>query len=355
MKKTITIGIVLICAAIYYCSNNPDIIERYTDFREKKPFIGSDKTGFGWLYGMCYLSQYRISFNYSVNPAKNTLDKNINLYLFSDSYLYYPTRQEHFYGTDTLIKIKWWEPETYRSISSLNKKRKNILVIEMTERYVRDICTDYHGIINMLIIDSLHQQIRQKDILKQPVSLSSFMEKHLFNPRINTNLELNLFDYKIFRPFKELKADFNFYFFNRVNNDVFVDTANKFLYYMPTVTGNQNMNSFYPIGSVEISSICSNLNKVYDYYKSNGFEEVYLAIIPNPVTIINPTLGNHNNLINRLCSIDSLRIKVFDIRNVFLKYPQKYYSRSDSHWNSEGLQTWLDEFNKILENKSAGK
>jgi hypothetical protein len=176
-----------------------------------------------------------------------------------------------------------------------------------------------------------------------------FLNKYFFNPNINSNLELNLFDYKLFRPFKELKAEFNFKCFNRTVPDVYVDKTNKFLYYSPTLSGEQKMNSFYPLDSNELSVICSTLNKVYDYYKANGCDDIYLAIIPNPVTMINPGIGSYNNIIPKLYSVDTLRMKMFDIYSVFAANPKKYYSRSDTHWNSEGLQTWLDNFNIVLE------
>jgi hypothetical protein len=327
-------------------------MDAYTDFRAKKPFIGSDKSGLGWLYTMCYLPEYRIPYYFTTHPAKKTAKKAIDLYLFSDSYLFFPAKQVHFYGLDTLIKIKWWDVSKYRKIRSLNSKKHNLLVIEMTERYVRDICTNYYGMINLLIIDtSFHEKLMKKNT-SMPFTFSMYLEKHFFNPNINSNLELNLFDYRPFRPMKELKAKFNFKIFKRLNNDVFVDTAYKFLYYMPTVQGEQKMNSFYPLDSTELPIICSTLNKVYDYYKMKGFEEVYFAIIPNPVTMVNPRIGNYNNLIPKLYSIDSLRMKIFDIYSIYAKCPQKYYSRNDTHWSSQGLQTWLDGFNKILEKVS---
>jgi len=352
MRKVISIAIILTLTAVYYCSNNPDIISAYTDFREKKPFIGSDKTGYGGLYGMCYLPEYRIPFSYSIKAAQPSSEKNIDLYVFCDSYLYYSTKESHFYGIDSLIKIKWWEIPTYRQISSLNKNKHNVLVIEMTERYVRDICTDYYGITNLLKIDSTYNSKLKEETVQDTFSFSDFLEKHFFNPNINSNLEMNLFDYPLFRSVKEFKAEFNYKVFNRVNNDVFVDTANKFLFYKPTLSGDQKMNSFYPLYSNELPLICQTLNKVYDYYKSKGFDEIYLALIPNPVTMVNPSLGTYNRLIPKINEMDSLRIQIFDIYSVFATEPAKYYSTNDTHWNSAGLQSWLDRMNELLKNIS---
>ena len=112
------------------------------------------------------------------------------------------------------------------------------------------------------------------------------------------------------------------------------------------------MNAFFPLDSTELTIMCSTLNKVYDYYKGKGFEEVYLSIIPNPVTMVNPHIGKYNNLIPKLYAVDSLRMKIFNMYAIYTTCPQKYYSRSDTHWSSVGYQAWLDEFNKILEKTS---
>ena len=83
-----------------------------------------------------------------------------------------------------------------------------------------------------------------------------------------------------------------------------------------------------------------------------GFDEIYLAIIPNPVTIINPTLSNYNELIPTIHKVDTLRMKILDIYSIFKQNPSAYYAKSDSHWNSAGLQLWLDGFNKRLKDIS---
>jgi len=327
-------------------------MDTWYSFRVKKPFIRSDRSTYGGLYTTCYLPEYRIPFSYTIRPAEKSATKNINLYVFCDSYLYYSTQQSYFYGVDTFVKIRWWVEDSYKKIRFLNKDKHNILVLEMTERFVRDICTNDHGITSLLRIDtSLHDQKTIKTA-GEPNSFDLFLQKHLFNPNLNSNLELNLFDYGLFRPLKELKAQFNYKIFNRVNKDVFVDTAKNFLYYMPTVQEMQKMNAFYPLDSTELPLICRTLNNVYDYYKMRDFEEVYFAVIPNPVTMVNPHLARYNNLIPSLYAVDSLRMKMFDIYSVFAHSPQNYYSRNDTHWNSQGLQTWLDNFNKILKETS---
>jgi hypothetical protein len=274
--------------------------------------------------------------------------KDINLYLFCDSYLYYRVNPKHFSCTDKLYKMKWFETETFLSQEALDTSKKNVLVFEMTERYVRSLLDSYEGATHMLKFEKkLDGNVNHQEIADSKSLIDKFQEPFI-NPNINSNLELNLFDYKLFRPLKELKANMNFYIFNRVYDGVFVDTAKQQLYYKPTVDGEQKMNAFFPLDSLEFNTLCLNINKLYDFYHAKGFGEIYLAIIPNPVTIINPTLGEYNNLIPRINANDSLRMKIFDMYGIFKQEPSLYYSKSDSHWNSIGLQRWLDEFNKKL-------
>jgi hypothetical protein len=348
MKKVFSIIIIVVCIVIYYSSNNAYIMEKYTEYRTNRKYLGSDKVGYGGLYGMCYLTDFRVPFKYNPTVRKDSLLKNIDLYIFSDSYLYYAVNKENFVNINQFNKIKYWELGTYMKIKSLDTSKINILVIEMTERYVRSICTNFDGIQNMLLFDTNYTgNVYYCNDSKTNLDADN-TSNHWFNPNINSNLELNLFDYGIFRPFKELKAELNYYVFKRKPNDVFVDTAKRFLYYQPTVEGEQNMNSFYPVDSNELKTICSNINKVYTYYKSNGFDQVYLSIIPNPVTMINPTLKEYNRMIPLINDVDTLKMPIINVYNLFKTGPERYYSRSDSHWSNEGLQKWLDHFNEIL-------
>ncbi|MCF8254641.1 MAG: hypothetical protein K9I36_07555 [Bacteroidia bacterium] len=348
MRKLISFSIIVICCGIYYASNSAKITEKYTDFRERGMLLGSDKIGYGGLYGMCYLSDYRQPFFYDIKESDDTLVKNINLYLFCDSYLYYRVTPKHFSYNDKLYKMKWFETETFLSQESLDTTKKNVLVFEMTERYVRSLLDSYEGATNMLKFEKeQNENLKQQENTNSKSLIDKFQEPFI-NPNINSNLELNLFDYKLFRPLKELKANLNFHIFNRVYDGVFVDTAKQQLYYKPTVEGEQKMNAFYPLDSGEISTLIDNINKLNDFYHSKGFDEIYLAIIPNPVTMINPSLGHYNNLIPLLNSNDSLRMNLIDSYSLFKQNPTLFYSKSDSHWNSIGLQRWLDEFNRKL-------
>ena len=150
MKKASARFVILLCLVVYYCSNNPDIIGKYTAFRENRLYLGSDKAGYGELYGMCYLPEFRIPFGYKLKDAPATTKQNINLFMFSDSYLYYHVSASNFSNVDQLYKIHWFESNTYVDLSFVDPTKKTVLVIEMAERYVRTLWWNVYEVRNLL-------------------------------------------------------------------------------------------------------------------------------------------------------------------------------------------------------------
>jgi hypothetical protein len=108
------------------------------------------------------------------------------------------------------------------------------------------------------------------------------------------------------------------------------------------------MNSFYSIDSSEINNITNTLNRAFEYYHQNGFEEIYFSIIPNPVSIVNPSLGQYNNLIPLLMQGDHLKCIKIDAYSLFHDKPKSYYLNSDTHWNNNGLNKWVKTLNDLL-------
>ncbi|MBK9320363.1 MAG: hypothetical protein IPM91_17220 [Bacteroidetes bacterium] len=100
--------------------------------------------------------------------------------------------------------------------------------------------------------------------------------------------------------------------------------------------------------SSEFQRIVNTLNKTREHYKNHGFDEVYFSFVPNPVSVVNPGMGAYNQLMPLLSNVDSSLFKKIDVYTLFKSNPKKYYAPNDTHWNSRGLQTWLDETNTEL-------
>ena len=91
-----------------------------------------------------------------------------------------------------------------------------------------------------------------------------------------------------------------------------------------------------------------NINKTKTKYLQAGFDDVYLSIIPNKVSILSPELGNYNHLIERIQKDERLETPIIDTYSIFKKSPQKYYLKSDTHWTCDGREVWLQKVNIIL-------
>src|ERR1019366_8307496 len=98
----------------------------------------------------------------------------------------------------------------------------------------------------------------------------------------------------------------------------------------------------------EITHLVDNFNIIYDHYLANGFKEVYLSIIPNSATIVQPE--GYNNLIPFIQNNPHLRMKIIDAYTSFKQSAKLLYLPGDTHWNNAGKQIWVNMVNEKLIN-----
>ncbi len=151
-------------------------------------------------------------------------------------------------------------------------------------------------------------------------------------------------------PLKEFKADTYYALFGRAGKGAYVSDDKKYLLYDLTIDTIYKQSSFKPIEKEELDGIISTLNNIYDLYRSKGFDEVYIAIIPNPVSILYPNYHGlvYNNLTTLVQSNKALKCKVIDANMPFKQTRQQIYCTSDSHWNFNGEKIWLSVVNNAL-------
>jgi hypothetical protein len=271
-----------------------------------------------------------------------------NLYIVGDSY----TRQLDkapfaFSATASVRFIDRRVGGYYHLDTSL----RNILILEVTEREIRSYLADLQ-LLNKLVDSpmapsSLHAEM----LLRQPsCSMAGLFPlagiSWLFNKYINQNLQCNLFNYNIIVPMFESKAALNYYLFNRADGGVVIAKNRDFLLLKETVTSDGPASSYSPVSNEDIDRIVQNLNQIYVHFRSRGFNEVYLSLIPNPATILQPE--GYNQLIPRVQNNKLLAMQVLDIYSVFRTAQQVYYLRGDTHWNMDGKQRWVDLVNETI-------
>jgi len=271
-----------------------------------------------------------------------------NLYLLGDSYIW-GLNKSNFDALTDFHSIDFYGINSFH----LDTANKNALIIEISERFIRE--TMDHNQVIACFYDSLKGKDSENGSnntrsapSKDHTILDYFSSITLFNKYINQNLEFNLFTYNFMLPLFETKAAINYYLFGRASGDAIISDDGNFLFLKETAVDYGPKSSFSKITGKEISNIIHHLNAMNNYYKSSGFSKVYLSVIPNPITIMQPE--GYNNLIPLIQNDPHLSMSVIDIYSIFKNNQDIYYLPGDTHWNNKGKQLWIDLVNKTLRN-----
>lgn len=348
-KKVLSYIFIIFGLVALYMSTSRRAMQFVVDHRDHDKWWGAYQMKNGDLVSLSYLDFVK-RFNPPPDrtplkkPAYNG-QKNIALYLHGDSYTYH-LPDSAFAGVADYHLIDRNHGLNYH----LDPTKRNILVLEVSERYLRA----YYGGLQIFdeLCDSL---IKKKSIaanyLHQPYLASvipGFEINDLFNKYINQNLQANLFNYNFIFPIFEYKAALNYYIFNRASGDVVISKDKNFLFLKETVSLTDPGSSYVPITPADIDWMVDKLNKIYDHYKENGFDEIYFSVIPNSATIVQPE--GYNGLIPAIQSDPRLRMKIIDAYTAFKNSGELLYQPGDTHWNTKGRQLWVDLVNEKLAN-----
>ena len=360
MRKIIGALIFMLSLVILLASMNQTLInklkqDRYFDHLNTpgtnksswyyRLLVRSDRWRYGDLYGLCYLPDYKFKLEPFKKYPKNFRKKASNkiLYIVGDSYLADKTLSGAFPQFDDVIFLDRRFP--FGPIV-LDSTKQNYLVLETSERNLINFNFDKTFEAKWTTMDL---KARANFNILTPARSPAFylpktfwerLNNTLFNKNLSRNLELLLFDDKIFTPLKELKASINYKLFNRVDKDVAISTDKTRLLMNLTVDTASRLSGFRIIPEKEIDTIVSNLSTACNYYQSIGFKKVVLSIIPNPVSVYDEKRMRYNRLIQRVEQAN--RFTLLDIYNTFKSSNDNLYYRSDTHWNPKGFDLWVD-------------
>ncbi len=350
MKKVFAYLILIIFTAVFFISASNSVMIKLAPFRyDWESPLGADNYINGDLYGFSYLPMFAVRKPKVILPPLLSQErKHIDFFCVCDSYIWsFKLRDSALYGVNKYYQVRWAHEGAL--VQNIDTTKTNVLLIEITERLVLKYLTDTSEIYSKLIIENFPHE---RGVIKPNETLLERVDRILANPLLERNLEFNLYDYRIFTPLKELKAQINYTLFERVNSDVVVSSDKKYLFYAPTVDTSSDISSFRYVSDEKILYTVNSLNTILDYYLKCGFDYVYLSIIPNPVSILDSKRMNYNNLITRIQNHPKLNIKYIDAYHLLTQEPQKVYEKSDSHWNGYGLNLWLNELNILLKSIS---
>ena len=272
-----------------------------------------------------------------------TKQKNTDLYILHDSYLANQLKKENFIGVDTLVMSDFrGEGVQFK----LNKNKKNILIIECSERTIEWRTSD-----TALAFSKLYNEKPTSKSSEKATEKNKLFVDYLFNPMIDRNIEFNLFDYEIFKPLKEIKAEINYNLFDKIPADIAISSDKKYLFLTETVDPKSSVSSFSLLMDSNIVKIVNNMNTLYRHYKKLGFTAVYFSFIPNPTTILDINRNSrwsYNYKIGRIKDNKNLLPQCIDVVTVFNNSKKQIYRKDDSHWNRYGIQLWVNEVNAKL-------
>jgi len=353
-KKVLSYIFILSGLAVLVLSTSRTAMQYIAEARDNEKWWGAYPCKHGDLVSLSYLDFVKkftpLQEPFSIKPPSYSGPKNNAIYLNGDSYAWH-LKDSAFAGACYFEHLGRLRTNYYH----LDTPKRNILLIEIAEREVRE----YFSSLRML--NELYDSVKMKKevsatlpgaILYAGTKYASFVPdfhfKDIFNKNINQNLQCNLFNYNFIIPMFEYKAALNYYLFNRASGDVEISDDRSFLFLKETVSFTDVSSSYLPISAEEVNRLVNNFNTIYDRYKAEGFRDVYLAIIPNPATIMQP--ARYNNLIPLIQTDKRLRMKIIDAYTAFKNSPKLLYQPGDTHWNNAGRQLWLDLVNKKLLN-----
>lgn len=311
-----------------------------------KEQVVEDGYQYGDLYKLSNLPEFRDPRRQCTGyaaPARPQSAKKVHLYIIGDSFTEKGRVEKKDFPVDKYTWVKWSDILHIK----LDTTEQNILLIESVERHFRQKFAS--SALKVLVPDTA--------TFVQDGAPTKFMyrlDEAFKGSHTADRLDGFLFQNDFVLRMKELKADFNHRFFNRVGTGVtLVNDDRDIVYYMDTDTPNST-SAFTPVRATEVDSIVTNLNASRDFADSLGFDNVILSIIPNKVSVLSPDYGEYNNVIEKVYTHPGLAIPYVDVLADFRRMGRSAYLKGDSHWTCEGQTLWLNKINVLINQLVAG-
>lgn len=311
--------------------------------------ITKDDYRYGDLYRLSNLAQFRVQIekcgSTEIEKAPNT-----SLILLGDSFTEKGRIDSNNFKAESFQRF--FVADT--SFVKLDKTKKNILIIETVERHFRERFARPYK--NLQLIDN--QIIKKNSTHTNPILVEKswsevvyrFVQDALaYEVQYNTERhETLLFSSDFFLTFREWKAWLNWKLFGRIDEKVILSKDGQHILYYLDAQPSGITSCFDKISEAEIKALVQNVNETNNYYKSLGFDEAYLSIIPNKTSILASDLGKYNHLIERIQQSSILEMPYLDVYKPIKSSKTLLYDIGDTHWNCKGKQIWIDEVNHKL-------
>lgn len=293
-----------------------------------------DDYRYGDLYRVSALPQFKtpVVSCPSANLASDTATT--DLYLIGDSFSEAERIGRSDFPVDQYRRIKWEFPQQAR----LNPAHRNVLLIETVERHLRD---------------HFAQPIRELSVVAGtgrtalvPWYQRTYQDLH--RKDVEERLESLLFSQDWAFWFKELKASITLNWFNRVSTGASLSRDKRHIFLNTDTDSTKRQSSFARLTDQQVGALVDSINATADRYKRLGFTDVYLAVIPNKASILEPSRAPYNHLIERVQQHPALRVPTVDVYTPYTHARQPVYQTGDTHWTCYGRDLWLNEVRRVM-------
>lgn len=323
----------LIFLAIWIIVLSPELSSKMT---------ARDPYRYGDLYRLSNLSKFkdpRKECGEYKKPVVPLNSRKVHLYIVGDSFTEKQRVSKKDFAVDEYTYVHWSEILHVKPDTS----EINILLLESVERHFRE----------KFIKTSIQNLVPDSATFVTNNFNPTFMNKldDAFKSKSTEGrLDEILFQNDFVLALKQLKADFNYKAFNRVNKEVTsINGGKDIVYYMDTDTDtSKTTSSFSEIKNSEIDSMVYHLNQTQKIALGMGFNHVILSIIPNKVSVLMPSYGPYNHLISRIYSHPDFHFPYIDMYEDLKKSGKGSYLKGDSHWTCEGQYLWLNKANAMI-------
>ena len=322
--------ILFVFSLLWVIGCNPTLRQKAFDLGLTK-----DSYRYGDLYRLSNLPDFKQLTKPCPKPS-NLPKTNTGLYIIGDSFTEKARVDSLDFVAKDYLRTHWNEP----LIIQLDTTKRNILVLQTVERHFREHFVDS---VRVLKIGKPEKVVPQAE--------ASFFSLAYWDKVLGESEEALtsfLFSGDVFLTLKEWKASLNLAWFNRHNDQVALSPDGKNILFCWDTDSSRITSSFKYFPDSELDSLIKGVNQTRQYYLSLGFDEVYLSIIPNKTSIVAPTMGPYNHLVERVQQHPSLQAPVLDIWPAFTQNSQQVYSLSDTHWTCFGQSIWVKKVNDVL-------
>jgi hypothetical protein len=341
MKQIANYGLLFVFSLLWMVGCNPTL--RRTAFEWG---LTKDSYRYGDLYRLSNLAQFKQATE--ACPKKftgNRTKHNTALYIIGDSFTEKERINADDFNTNGYLRIHWNDSLNI----SLDTTKRNILVLQTVERHFRE---HFAGPVHPFTVENEKRPASTAQEAKEIQVSDFFLE--LYNEAEQTLKESEealtsfLFSGDVFLRFKEWKAAINLNWFGRHNDQVALSPDKKNILFCWDTDSTRITSSFKYLPDNELQKLIQQVNQAKNYYKKQGFDEVYLSIIPNKTSIVAPEMGKYNHLVERVQTHPLLKIPFIDTWTPFSQHSREVYGLSDTHWNCTGQAIWLEKINETI-------